>query len=478
LGLILFKRPGDPDEIWYGQPDGTFVKGDQELNGNGCRDVALADFNGDGWLDAYVGNGAEEYWFWPKLDDVFDLILFNDQTGRLVDTGQRPLVNGTSRSILTGDLDHDGDLDLVVGRGPDIYSAVLLNDGKGVFSVHQFISADNWLLYPFLPGIPDGRDAGTVSGGGMADLNNDGFSDLVLGTQIRSIWLNDGTGTFSDTGQYFKAASFGREPALADFDGDGDRDVYLGRAGFPDLDFFADGCRPSDKDGLYINDGKANLTKVQEYFEWPSWYALSADFNNDGWPDVLLGAGLYAEPVGDPLFRATGIPGQKGAPNVLLLNDGQGRLFDSGLRYGEKRTYGLSVGVLPCSLAPDAENPCTFELDEIDVYTVKQPTPPKPDNKPSIPHPLSKAHRVTYSPSYKLEVEKGQLFDTNAPIPVPDPKKIICETFWAPSVLFEKDERQDPPKGRGFPPEEAPFDEMFKIDDLGGDVDVRTTGNV
>ena len=141
-----------------------------------------------------------------------------------------------------GDLDGDGDLDLALGgrcgaqlsqpegeiRPP--YDLIWLNDGKGNFS-------DN------------GQRLGAGFGTGMlalGDLDNDGDLDNIdantssmspggsdaAGGQANLVWLNDGKGNFSDSGQ-----RLGHEEsnavALGDLDGDGDLDAFVGNRGGP-----------------------------------------------------------------------------------------------------------------------------------------------------------------------------------------------------------------------------------------------------
>ena len=62
----------------------------------------------------------------------------------------------------------------------------------------------------------------------LADLDGDGDIDAFVGNEGESdvVWLNDGAGTFTDVGQEL-GASDSHAVALADFDGDGDIDVFV-----------------------------------------------------------------------------------------------------------------------------------------------------------------------------------------------------------------------------------------------------------
>ncbi len=93
--------------------------------------------------------------------------------------------------------------------------------------------------------------AGTVGLPGIAvgDVDQDGDLDLCLAglgeEGATSLWLNDGTGTFSEGS---RIASHGVSPCFGDVDNDGDLDLWLGRAG---------------ADVLFVNDGKGNMTEAE-----------------------------------------------------------------------------------------------------------------------------------------------------------------------------------------------------------------------
>ena len=67
----------------------------------------------------------------------------------------------------------------------------------------------------------------------LGDVDGDGDRDVVAGndsSQPNRVWLNDGTGTFTDSGQALGSSSTW-SVALADVDGDGDGDIVAGNAG-------------------------------------------------------------------------------------------------------------------------------------------------------------------------------------------------------------------------------------------------------
>ncbi len=113
-----------------------------------------------------------------------------------------------------GDVDSDGDSEVLYtdrgdGDGP-VAAGILRNDGTGRLS--------------------EGQKLGLVTYGKLCtgDLNNDGALDLVLTDWGRpaQLWLNDGKGTFVDTGRigdHFNSQGC----VLKDVDNDGDRDLFI-----------------------------------------------------------------------------------------------------------------------------------------------------------------------------------------------------------------------------------------------------------
>ena len=184
------------------------------------QDIEIADLDGDGDLDAVLGQeGGHALWF-------------NDGRGRFTDVSDRLPDPGNveARKVTPADVDGDGDLDLYfshVGwqeRSPQDH--LLINDGAGRFADESAAR------------IP--VEAGTTLTARFADLDGDGDLDLVRGEHgPLTVWANDGAGVFTDVSDAVlpnRAEGPNIALALADFDGDGRIDIFIGqlKAGRPD----------------------------------------------------------------------------------------------------------------------------------------------------------------------------------------------------------------------------------------------------
>lgn len=184
-----------------------------------------------------------------------------------------------STSVAAGDLNGDGVLDLVVGNRPSV-----LKNGKNW--VHLQDQAGN-----FLAGVAFGRDTEETLAVAVGDLNGDGTLDVVAGNAPRAdfnedgqnqIYFNDGTGKLSD-GVAFDGVQRTTSVVLADFNGDGALDIVIGNGVAPNIN-------NGGQNRIYYNDGLGNFPTSATIGAPGNTSALAvADFNRDGWLDLVVG---------------------------------------------------------------------------------------------------------------------------------------------------------------------------------------------
>ena len=205
---------------------GFFTDGSSQLPGplpllaDISADAHFADVDGDGDLDILVSN--EIPFPGPFPPGAQSRLWINNGLGQFTDqtSSRLPVAIEQTVAILSGDIDRDGDLDLIVlNRGQD---KVLVNSGAGVFA------DDTSLRFPVT--------TDTTRAGGLADLDGDGDLDLVVGNsrgEAAALYFNDGGGTFArgDLGMTPLPNETIAGLELVDLDADGDLDVYLSNAG-------------------------------------------------------------------------------------------------------------------------------------------------------------------------------------------------------------------------------------------------------
>ncbi len=345
LDDIFFAGNQVSSRLYLNQGDFTFRDVTQSSGMSTSRwatGVAMVDINQDGWLDIYVcvaskfGAALSKNYFFINqgADAPGDEVTFVDQAERygLAD-------DGYSTQAAFFDYDHDGDLDMyLLTNGLEEFSQnnarPKKTQGEGL-SNDKFYRNDTPSDRPHQLVFTDvTREAGILTEGyGLGitvnDINLDGWPDVYVANDFITndlLWINNGDGSFTDrAADYLKHQTHnGMGTDVADFNNDGLVDIVVLNMlpednfrqkmmfGKPNEDRFQLNLRfdytpQYVRNTLQLNngftpEGEPSFSEIGQLAgvsntDW-SWSALFADFDNDGYRDLLITNG-YAKDVTD-----------------------------------------------------------------------------------------------------------------------------------------------------------------------------------
>lgn len=284
------------------------------------KQPAMADLDGDGDNDLFYGTDDGSIFYYQNTGTPSA-----PQLARNTNYFQMIRITGGASTASLGDIDKDGDLDIISGEQLGAFQ-FFRNDGTasqpnfvkssstftsldpGSYSVPKFVDIDKDGDLDIASGALDGKvylylnnnnafsanttvfanvDVGWTSAPGFADLNNDGFPDMLVGAEdddSTSFFKNNGNATFSKDNSFIAGLSFSRNsnPCFTDLDGDGDFDLVLGDA-WGEITFYENVGTPASPSW---QENPAVFTGV----EVPQSSAPDfADLDGDGQKDMVIG---------------------------------------------------------------------------------------------------------------------------------------------------------------------------------------------
>lgn len=201
--------------VRLGNGDGTFRPVTELPTEDGAIAVAAGDWDSDGAIDLVTANFST---------DTMNVYSGNGSRGigsREELKGSSPTNIATHTPVLAVDLDHDGISDLVNTRGGDVL--VWNADGMGGYGAA--------VAYP-TGIILNGLASGDLDGDGNADV-----VAASSGNDALAVWLGDGWGGLA-AGGTFPAGTYPISVALGDLDGDGILDAVTANFGTDDVSIF------------------------------------------------------------------------------------------------------------------------------------------------------------------------------------------------------------------------------------------------
>ena len=276
------------------------------------------DFDGDGYLDIITsGMDLEDHmhYFHNNGDGSF-----SDRTAQ---SGLQNEVGGLN--IEQTDYNNDGHPDIFIMRGGWLRdgfgnqpSSLLKNNGNGTFTDVTF-AAGLKFMDPTQTAV-------------WADFNNDGWLDVFIGKESHgetdpknnhpsALYINNHDGTFTEMAQkaHCQINDFVKGVTSADFNNDGWPDIFVSTMSGRKY-LLKNKCRGGKNVAFEDVTEKAGISIKQNTFT--TWFF---DYNNDGWPDILMGSYNFSTTLGYyAALEALGTPVPNNGNIFLFRNNRDG----------------------------------------------------------------------------------------------------------------------------------------------------------
>jgi hypothetical protein len=199
--ILTANRNGSDMSLLTNDGTGVFTLSNMNPTGNGESALAIADANNDGNWDVFLG-----FYGSKKI-----ALLLGDGNGNLTLSDEKTVV-GNPWQIAAGDFNGDGSADIASANSSGNRTAILFGDGLGGLSVPVHLNASNYLF-------PIAIDAGDLDGDGDLDLVTSNYE-----SNNYTVFENDGSGNFA-MADNLDAVQNASCAILHDRDNDGDLDI-------------------------------------------------------------------------------------------------------------------------------------------------------------------------------------------------------------------------------------------------------------
>src|SRR5450432_1434606 len=325
--------------LYRNNHDGTFTdvtaKSGLQKSGWG-QGVCVGDYDNDGWEDLYVT-------YYGK-----NVLYHNNGDGTFSDVSAEAGVAGSGKLWGTGcafvDYDRDGKLDLMVANYVDFDLSTSPAPGERASCIWKGVPVMcgprglPWTKNTLYHNLGNGKFEDVTTKAHIdqttghysfsvstLDFDDDGWPDIYVACDSTPsiLYHNNRDGTFTDVAVVSGAAfnEDGKEQAgmgstVGDFNGDGKLDIF--KTNFSD-----------DTATLYRNNGDGTFDDVTFsaglglHTQYLGWGTMFFDFDNDGWPDLLLVNG-HVYPEVDKQHLGSNFM----EPRILYHNNGNGKFTD------------------------------------------------------------------------------------------------------------------------------------------------------
>ena len=314
--LDLYVTAFGPNILFHNNGDGTFRDVTPAAGVAGpptewSTSTGFFDYDHDGRLDLYVVNyldyrleenlycgprkeGYRMYCHPTQFDGMADRLYHNNGDGTFTDVSKKAGVAnpaGKGLGVTFCDYDRDGDTDIYVANDT-VRNFLYRNNGDGTFTDVAYAAGVGF--------DPNGKPQAGM-GVDCADYDGNGYPDIFVtnfSEELNALYKNLGDGTFEDVSSRvgmdaaFLPLGFGTK--MFDFDNDGDLDIHITNGHVIDnVKLFQPNLSYAQKDLLFENIGgkfkdiSAQAGAALQPLRVGRGLAV-ADFDNDGYPDVVI----------------------------------------------------------------------------------------------------------------------------------------------------------------------------------------------